>query len=171
MRTLKFPIRDIPDQLLVAPLLQAAIKQHLGCDMDTYVLQSSKYLEVVNDQGDFDFTGNWWGGGTLANYIAFASALKCGMIDNIARYCNPEYDKLADEFNVALEPAVRMETALEIRDLLDNDMPLLTLGGSRVYWAWWNDYKGFPPGNVMGHEKSHHRMDLNWYDPTHQWIR
>ncbi len=63
--------------------------------------------------------------------------------DNYARYCNPEYDKLWQQFSTELEPQKRQALAIQMNDMLIKDVVIIPLVHRADVVAISNQLQGF----------------------------
>ncbi|MDP3062902.1 MAG: ABC transporter substrate-binding protein [Chloroflexota bacterium] len=62
--------------------------------------------------------------------LLWNSLLRCGASQNFEKYCNPQVDALLDKLFVETDQAKRKQLANQLSDILDNDVPVWTLGGN-----------------------------------------
>jgi peptide/nickel transport system substrate-binding protein len=163
MPVLEMPIRDLPDRHLIVPAVQAMLKQNLGCESKTSVHQTSAVAEVIRE-GKFHVILRNFGSGGVPGSGGGAVVLKCDEPNNKVgiRYCNREFDKLADAYLTETDPVKAAALKLQIRDTWDKDWPWVPYAEAPVIYAWYHYVKGFPEFNVSTDEKNLHKLDWVW---------
>ena len=161
MPELSIPTRDLPDRRIFVPAVQAALKQHLGCESSTEIHQTSAMMPVIRS-GEWHLVPWTWGTGGVTASASRALNYKCGGVNNNLQYCNPEFDKLADAYIVETDPDKALEIKNQIGATWDDDWPVLPIGDQAVLYAWYSQVKGFPNFNVTIAEKKLHKLDWVW---------
>ena len=161
MPVLEIPTRDLPDARVQVPAVQAMIKQTLGCESKTEIHQTSAISEVVRE-GKFHIYPTGGGSAGVRGSASRASLRKCDEPNNVLRYCNREFDKLADAYLTETDPVKAAALKLQIRDTWDKDWPWVPYAEAPVIYAWYHYVKGFPEFNVSTDEKNLHKLDWVW---------
>ncbi len=150
---LHFAVRETPNNRIGSAAVQAMVKEHLNVDTDINIHQASAIAQVAQS-GDFDLITGGYGSRVLDPYTYIVPAFgQCGdeLCDqNTSRYRNPEFDRLGAEFIKELDQKKRFELANQIREILERDVPVITIGSTSVQWGWYDYLNGVTPGNMSG---------------------
>ena len=160
MPSLDAPTRDVPDARAVVPAIQAMLKQNLGCDSNTQIVQTSEMGQKLRD-GEYHITRAWFGGGMFA-FSASAQSLTCGSANNISQYCNPEFDALVAAYAGETDPAKGLELRRQLRGVLEMDWPFEPAGETAILWGWYDHVGGMPDFDPTTFEKNLHKLDWIW---------
>ena len=161
MPVLEIPMRDLPGARIIVPAIQAMLKQNLGCESATEIVQTSAIIEMALE-GKFHIIPTTMGSGGAPGTAAGAARKKCGEPNNIVRYCNSDFDKVVDAFLAEPDPVKSDALQLKIRGFWDEDWPWLPFGETPIQYGWYNWVKGFPTFSVSTYEKNLHKLDWVW---------
>jgi len=166
MPSIEIPTRDLPDARIIVPMVQAMLKQNLGCESETSIHQTSAIAEVYR-AGQFHIIPMTGGSHGVPGSASGAALKKCDEPNNVFQYCNPEFDKTVDAFLTETDPAVAAQLKMKIRDFWDADWPWLPYAETPILYAWYPYVKGWPTFNVSTYEKNLHKLDWVWTTESH----
>ncbi|TNE89537.1 MAG: peptide ABC transporter substrate-binding protein [Deltaproteobacteria bacterium] len=131
---------------LVAAVVQANWKEHLGIDVKLRNQEWKTYLKTVQNM-DFDVARGGWIGDYLDPNTFLDLWVENGGNNNTG-WTNPEFDRLIEAAGKEPDPEERMRKLAEAEAILNEEMPFIPM-----YWYVWAelqqpDVKGLHP-NLM----------------------
>lgn len=170
MRMLEILTRETPDQRILAPAIQAMLKQHLNVNTEIRIVDASAHGEEAV-KGNFDILAE---GGTssvvpdpaiyLKDLVGMCGSNFCG--SNTSRWNNQEFNSLVLQLEREVDQARRLELGKQIRELLYREVPTIPKdSGETVYWGYWDHLKGLMPAesDFYGYYDLH-RWDTVWLE-------
>lgn len=127
--------------------LAAAIQAELakiGVKMNIKSYNWTEYKQVLKQsEGDAFFYG-WTGdNGDADNFLMLLDSNQMNGSLNVARYSNPEYDKLLEEARTTMDPAKRAAIYAKAQDIIMADAPWVYISHGVVLAAHRSNVKGF----------------------------
>ena len=162
--------REVVSQRIMAPAIQAMLKQNLNVDAEIRIVDISAVLEEMVE-GNFDMgvlSASKSLAGDPADYMRNAFGTCAGDLcdNNFSRWRNDEFDSLMRTFEQETDLEKQIGIASQIRDVLFEEMPSIPFSNSEiVYWGWADHLKGLmPPETDFFTWYEFHKWDNVWLD-------
>lgn len=117
---------------LVAAVIQANWKEHLGIEVELENREWKTYLKTVNG-GDYDVARGGW----IGDYLDPTTFLDLWITDggnNNTNWSSPEYDQLLLDAGQEADPERRAAMLMQAEDILNDEMPFIP-----IYWYVWSE--------------------------------
>jgi len=159
----KMTIGSPATQVAAAEYGQAVWKDTLNIDLDLEVLDWSVWIARAK-KSQFGITSGA-AFTTLHDPSDFMNVFwRTGGAQNWTGWSNAEFDSIMDKVDTTLDPTKRREFVFQAYDVLERDLPQISLRWTQDGHMWWPHVKGFPSrGALLGRYVYYDRQTI-WLD-------
>ncbi|MBI50845.1 MAG: hypothetical protein CL781_05895 [Chloroflexi bacterium] len=161
--------RELINQTMRAPAIQALLKNHLGIETEIKIYDSSQHGEELR-VGNFHIApeGGAWAflPGTYIHKQLFGTCGDAPCSGNFVGYQNPDFDAWITKFDQETDPDKQFQLSREFWDFINEEMPSVPLDTTEItYWGYNDDVKGLmPAGSDFYTNYEFHKWDAIWLD-------
>jgi ABC-type transport system substrate-binding protein len=144
----------------MAPAVQASLKANLGVETKIRAVERA-VLNEEQKKGNYDICVNTIGYPLYDPTLGWINYFSTNGPSNLSKYANPKLDTMLKDLDKEVDPAKRKQMFGEIENLLDQEVPWMTIGFTDHLHMWRNHLKG------MQFDK---RVRLIWGKTDIMWV-